>query len=64
MLEIVQTIKTVVLPSGIIVGTIVVASLFRTLYNKLIRTHTNDINNDPTNYKFLKHSISAIIYTI
>ena len=38
--------------------------LIRRAFNRFIRTHTGDINADPTNYKFLGNALRTIIYTV
>src|SRR5210317_1124346 len=53
-----------ILSAGIIVGTIIVAYLFRRLFNRFIKKSTLIVQNDPTNYLFLKHTISALIYIV
>ena len=40
------------------------AWLFNTLFEKFLNKKAQDANHDPTNYKFLRHVISAVIYTI
>ena len=49
---------------GIIVLTIVVNMLFVKVFNRFIRSRTEDMHTDPTNYKFLRHSIVALIYVV
>lgn len=48
----------------IILITIVVASLVNRFFLKLIKRSALDIKNDPTNYQFLRHFISATIYLV
>lgn len=48
----------------IIVVTIVVGALFKRLFNRFIKQSSIVIHNDPTNYKFIGHLISAIIYIV
>lgn len=49
---------------GIIVATVIVAYLFNRIFKRFIISSTLVIKNDPTNYKFLQHAISAVIYII
>lgn len=49
---------------GIIVATIVVAFLVNRFFLRLIRRSTEVMNNDPTNYQFLRHAISALVYIV
>ena len=44
--------------------TVIVRILFVKVFNRFIRKKSGELQNDPTNYKFLKHSISAIIYIV
>jgi small conductance mechanosensitive channel len=45
-------------------ATFVFAWLFNRLFSRFIRQSSIIIKNDPTNYQFLKHFISAIIYIV
>ena len=47
---------------GILVATFVVAYLVNRFFLRLIRRSTEIMRNDPTNYLFLRHTISALIY--
>ncbi len=49
---------------GIIIVTIIIASLVNRFFRKMIKKATEDMMNDPTNYKFLRHAIVAIIYIV
>lgn len=49
---------------GIMVLTFIVATIFRRAFGRYVRYSTEVLKNDPTNYKFLKHSISGLIYLI
>jgi small-conductance mechanosensitive channel len=51
-------------PLVIFVATIIVAFIFRKLYNNFINHSSRIMHNDPTNYKFVGHSMSAIIYLV
>ena len=44
--------------------TIVLAWIFRKIFKKFIRDSTHIMHNDPTNYKFIGHAISALIYIV
>ncbi|MCO6500530.1 MAG: mechanosensitive ion channel family protein [Vicingus serpentipes] len=48
----------------IVVVTIFVRMLIVKLFNAYINKSSAEVKNDPTNYKFLKHAISAIIYIV
>jgi small-conductance mechanosensitive channel len=49
---------------GIVVGTIVIATLFRRFFSWYIKKSVIILKNDPTNYQFLKHAITALIYLL
>lgn len=49
---------------AIIAFTVLVNMLFVRVFNSFIRRRTADMNSDPTNYKFLRHAIVAIIYVV
>ncbi|MEO7175067.1 MAG: mechanosensitive ion channel family protein [Saprospiraceae bacterium] len=49
---------------GILIATLIVAYVFTTAYNKLIKASTQILHNDPTNYKFIGHSLTAMIYIV
>jgi small conductance mechanosensitive channel len=48
----------------ILLGTFLLGYVFSRFYNKFINVSTRIIHNDPTNYKFLGHSLTAIIYIV
>ena len=45
-------------------ATLILAWLFNRLFSRFIKQSSIIIKNDPTNYQFLKHFISAIIYIV
>ena len=62
--QILNNIAYIGIGIGIIALTIVVAFLVNRMFNRLIKKSTADMQNDPTNYQFLKHAIGAIIYMV
>lgn len=52
------------IPLIILVVCFSLAWLFNTLFERFINRKAKDAKHDPTNYKFLRHVISAIIYTV
>ena len=64
MNKLLAILESAIIPTGILLGSVLCASLFRTFFNRLIKRQTSHLNNDPTNYKFLKHSITALIYLV
>lgn len=55
-------IETLILVVVILVLTTVLASLVKRGFSKFIERSTDDLNNDPTNYKFMQHSLVSVIY--
>ncbi len=49
---------------AILLITILVAFLVNRFFKRLIRRSTVDMLNDPTNYQFLRHAVTAIIYIV
>ncbi len=49
---------------GIIIATVIVAALFSRIFGRFIRKSSSIIKIDPTNYQFLRHFITAIIYIV
>ena len=48
----------------ILVGTVVFAWLADGFFRRMIRKKSKDLNNDPTNYQFLRHAATVLIYGI
>ena len=49
---------------GILVATIITAFIFNRLFRRFLRRSSSHLNNDPTNYLFLRHAITAVIYLV
>lgn len=49
---------------GIILGTIFVAVLVNRFFLRLIKRSTEEMKNDPTNYQFLRHVLTALVYLV
>jgi small-conductance mechanosensitive channel len=62
--KIFNSIEYIVIFIGILLLTILVAYLVNRFFKRLIRKSTEEIKNDPTNYLFLRHAITAIIYIV
>ncbi len=45
-------------------GTYILASLVRGAFSRFIDIHTKRLGNDPTNYKFIGHALTAAIYAV
>ncbi len=55
-------LETLILVVAIIAATIVLASLINRGFSRFIERSTRDLQNDPTNYKFMQHALVAIVY--
>lgn len=49
---------------GIIIITIILAYLVNRFFRRLVKKATEDMQNDPTNYVFLMHAVTALIYIV
>lgn len=49
---------------AIVTGTFLAAYIFNRLFQRFIRRSSLVIRNDPTNYVFLRHTISGVIYVV
>lgn len=49
---------------GIIIATIIVAFIVGRFFRRLIKRATEDMKNDPTNYLFLRHALTTVIYIV
>jgi len=61
---ILNSIEYVSIFVGILLITIVIAFLVNRFFKRLIRRSTDDMINDPTNYQFLRHAVTALIYIV
>ncbi|MEM7101683.1 MAG: mechanosensitive ion channel family protein [Bacteroidota bacterium] len=59
-----QTLTQIGFFIAIILATLLIAWVFRRLYSKFIVKSTAIVLNDPTNYKFIGHLLSALIYVL
>lgn len=62
--EIVENFLNWGIPLGIVVTTFILGILFNRFYFSLIKKRSLYLNNDPTNYNFLGHFITALIYIV
>ena len=51
-------------PIVIFFATIIIAFIFQKLYQNFIKHSSGIMRNDPTNYKFVGHAMTAIIYLV
>ncbi|TXB70258.1 mechanosensitive ion channel family protein [Phaeodactylibacter luteus] len=49
---------------GTIIGTIIIAATLNWLFRRFIQRSTLIIRNDPTNYVFLRHAITGLVYCV
>lgn len=54
----------IIFATGIIIATFIASYIFNRLFKRFILKSTLIMKNDPTNYQFLRHAITAVIYTI
>lgn len=59
-----ETLKIILISTGILLGAIILSKIFRFIMNRAIRKAALKIRFDPTNYNFLKNAVSAIIFII
>ena len=49
---------------GILLGTFIVGYTFSKVFRRFILKSTVIMQNDPTNYQFLRHFLAAVIYIV
>lgn len=49
---------------GIVLATILIAYLVNRFFRRLINRSTTELRNDPTNFQFLRHASTAIVYIV
>jgi small conductance mechanosensitive channel len=62
--ELWQRVENIGLFIGILMATFLVAFLVNRLFGRLIKRSANILNNDPTNYQFLRHAVIGLIYLV
>jgi small-conductance mechanosensitive channel len=62
--QILNSFEYISIFAGVLIITIVVAFLVNRFFKRLIRRSTEDMISDPTNYKFLRHAVTALIYIV
>lgn len=50
--------------ASIILATIIIASVVNYFFKRMIKRSTETMKNDPTNYLFLRHAVTALIYMV
>lgn len=62
--QLLENLSEIGLFVAIIAITIIVAFVFQRIFTRFIQRSSIVMRNDPTNYKFLKHVLSAVIYIL
>jgi len=57
-------LQSIALFIGIIIATILIAIIVNRIFLKIIKRTADDLGNATTNYQFLRHSSSAVIYIL
>lgn len=57
-------IGTTIIFFSILAGTIITVFVVNYFFKRLINRSTEILNNDPTNYQFLRHAVSATLYLV
>ena len=57
-------LKNFLVPMAILLSSIIIAVFFNKLFILYFNKRISNLKGDPTNYKFLRHAISAIIYLV
>ncbi len=59
-----EILKPYALFLGIVAGTVIAAALVSWSFRRFLKRSSSVIQNDPTNYIFLRHAVTGLIYTI
>ncbi len=59
-----EQIYSILVFFGILTATVILAVTFNKIFGRFIRNSSTIIQNDPTNYKFLRHAITGLIYIV
>ena len=62
--QILNSIEYISLFVGTLLVTVFIAFLVNRFFKRLIRRSTEELKNDPTNYLFLRHAVTALIYIV
>ena len=62
--EILNSIEYIAIFAGIVLTTILLAYLVNRFFKRLIRRSSEEMNNDPTNYLFLRHAVTTLVYIV
>jgi len=61
-IEYFSNIEQAVTVVAILAGTILLAIIVKRAFSEFIKRSSGELDNDPTNYKFLQHALVAVIY--
>ena len=59
-----ETLKIVIISSGILLGAIITSRIIRWMINRSVRRMAKRVKFDPTHYNFVKNAVSGIIFVI
>ncbi|MEO1438615.1 MAG: mechanosensitive ion channel family protein, partial [Bacteroidota bacterium] len=62
--KLLENIDHIALFVGVLLATFLAAFLMNRFFKRMIKRSSTDMNNDPTNYMFLKHAIIASMYLV
>jgi len=63
-IDLLPFLKDILYIAVILIGTLILAQLVGRFFRRLIKKSSEDLQSDPTNYKFLRHAVVAIVYTV
>ena len=56
--------EALAISAAIVAGTVLTAFIVNRFFRRFIRRNSLLIRNDPTNYVFLRHAVTAVIYVM
>jgi len=62
LIEYFSNIEQAVTVIAILTGTVLLATVVKRAFSSFIKRSSKELDNDPTNYKFLQHTLVAVIY--
>ncbi|NNE28312.1 MAG: mechanosensitive ion channel family protein [Saprospiraceae bacterium] len=62
--QLLDSLNYILVFCGIVVATLVLAYFVNRFFKRLIEKGSEELKNDPTNYKFLRHAIITLIYVV
>lgn len=62
--QVLEVIQYFAVFMGIILATVILAYLVNRFFRRLIRLRSTQMNTDPTNYQFMRHMMTGLVYII